>query len=136
MVSHSHSCGPAELGPWIIGFVWFPPSWTMLALLTMGRCWAMLKLPGIMPPGICGMLVPKSLAASFEPVELAGLSISMLAWLSPAALLLCLRCRFDDVLTFREPEEAPGPGAAFGGAAAMGTTPFPPMAAADEPVLP
>lgn len=106
----------------------------MLALLIIGRCWAMVKLPGIMPP-IDGMLVPRTRAASFEPVELVGLSMSMLAWLSAPALL-CLRCRLEDVVLLREPEEAPGPGTVFRGAAAIGTTPLPPIMAADEPVLP
>jgi hypothetical protein len=106
----------------------------MLALLIIGRCWATLKLPGIMPP-IDGILVPRARAASLEPVELVGLSMSMLAWLSALPVLLCLRCRLEDVL-LREPEEAPGPGVTFIGAAAMGTTDFPPIIPADDPVLP
>lgn len=73
-------------------------------------------------------------AASFDPVELSGLSISMLLgdWSSATALLLWRRCRFDEeeeetvaaVRGGRAP--APGPGAFLGGAAAIGTTPLPP----------
>jgi hypothetical protein len=95
----------------------------------------MWKLPGIMPPGRIGMLVPRARAASFEPVD-SGLSISIDARLSPPPLLLCLLCRFDDAVVFLDMEEAPGPGVDLGGAAAIGTTPLPPMAAVEEPVLP
>jgi hypothetical protein len=48
-----------------------------------------------------------------------------------ATLLLWRRCRFDDddeSAAVRGSEAAPGPGALLGGAAAMGTTPFPPTA--------
>lgn len=71
-----------------------------------------------------------------DVVELLGLSRSIvLEVISALPLLLCLRCLFDDVAVFLM-DDAPGPGAVFGGAAAMGTTPLPPMAAADDPVLP
>lgn len=102
----------------------------------MGRC-AMLKLLGIMgieciPPGVD----PRDRAASFEPVELLGLSISMLTGVSGGPLLLCRRWRFDDTVTGLVIAAAPGPGAVLGGAAAMGTTPLPPETPVDDPVLP
>jgi hypothetical protein len=71
-------------------------------------------------------------AASFDPVEFSGLSISMLLIdCSITTLLLCLRWRFDEDdederAAVRGRDAAPGPGVLFGGAAAMGTTPFPP----------
>ena len=48
-------------------------------------------------------------------------------------LLLCRRCRFDDEVgaLWIEDAPAPGPGLVFGGAAAIGTTPFPPTAPLD-----
>lgn len=87
-----------------------------------------MKLPGMMPPGcieLFGMLVPKARTVSLLATELPGLSISI-AGISAILLLLSRRCRFDDVVEFLEREEAPGPGTAFSGAAAMGTTPLPP----------
>jgi hypothetical protein len=67
-------------------------------------------------------------AASFEPVEFSGESTSMLS--IALTLLLCLRCRLGATATLLRgmlEAAAPGPGVAFGGAAAMGTTPFPPL---------
>lgn len=83
------------------------------------------------------LLEPRDRAASFDPVELPGLSISMppTAW-SPPALLLCRRCRFEPRVAVRERDAAPGPGALFGGAAAIGITPFPPTMPPVEPALP
>ena len=77
---------------------------------------------------------PTDLAASFEPVEFAGLSMSIDSIC--AAPLLPRLCRFDVpelLLPGRDVEAAPGPGAFFGGAAAIGTTPLPPTAPLLEP---
>lgn len=79
-------------------------------------------------------------AASLEPVELSGLSMSMLlllwerccCWCSTTTLLLWRRWRFDERVAVRVSDEAPGPGTFLGGAAAMAMTPF---AAADELVV-
>lgn len=104
--------------------------------------------PGIIPPGPIGLVVmpnpfaspmfvilppeeifiPTDFAASLEPVEFSGESTSMLS--IALTLLLCLRWRFGATATFDRgmlDAAAPGPGVAFGGAAAMGTTPFPPL---------
>jgi hypothetical protein len=87
---------------------------------------------------------PSDRAASLEPVEFSGLSTSMppplalpLPTLSAPALLLCLRWRFDDMVIERgsDAAPAPGPGVFLGGAAAIGTTPFPPTAPPDDPAL-
>jgi hypothetical protein len=78
---------------------------------------------------VCGV-EPSDLTASLESVEFAGLSISMPEIESAPPDLLCLRWRFEDDMPVidRGRDEAPGPGVDFGGAAAMGTTPFPPTA--------
>lgn len=114
------------------------------------------------------MLDPSGLAASFEPVEAAGLSMSMpeksllLPLPGPAALLLLLllaaaealvllplplllavalldaalllwrRCLLEAIAM--PLAAAPGPGAFFGGAAAIGTTPLPPATPVADPV--
>jgi len=78
----------------------------------------------IMPPmaGIPGLLMP---LLAFE--EASGPSMSMP---EPSAVppdFECRRCRFDTTGTVRATLlAAPGPGVDFGGAAAMGTTGFPP----------
>lgn len=79
------------------------------------------------------LLDPMDRAASLEPVDSCGLSMSIP---SPPALLLCLRCRFAEIEMVRGNEAAPGPGVALGGAAAMGTTPLPTVAPAMELALP
>ena len=84
------------------------------------------------------LLEPRERAASLDPVEFSGLSMSMIptGWSLPA-LLLWRRCRFEeDMAADREREEAPGPGVFLGGAAAMGTTPLPPTTPLEEPALP
>lgn len=117
-------------------------------------------IPGIIPPGPIGlvvmpnpfarpmfvmlppeaMLIPTDFAASFDPVEFSGESTSMLS--IALTLLLCRRCRFGATATLVRgilDAAAPGPGVAFGGAAAMGTTPFPPLipvAPTDDPAEP
>jgi hypothetical protein len=92
--------------------------------------------PGSEPEMVVGGAIDRT-PASLELVEAPpGLSMSILGDISAPPLLLCLRWRFDDTVAGRTREEAPGPGVDFGGAAAMGTTPFPPMPPADEPVLP
>lgn len=98
---------------------------------------AMPKLPGVMPPGIMDKLLVEANGriASLDPVEV-GLSISMLIDESPTILLLCRRCRFEDMVEGREMEDAPGPGAVLGGAAAIGITPLPPTGPVDEVALP
>lgn len=85
----------------------------------------------MLPPELI-MPIPIALAASLEPVEFSGESTSMLSM--ALTLLLCRRCRFGAVATVGRGtlEAAPGPGVAFGGAAAIGTTPFPPL----TPVVP
>lgn len=110
-------------------------------------------IPGIPIPGPIGLVVmpkpfarpmfvmlpefiipmPSDFAASFEPVEFSGESISMLS----IALtdLLCLRWRLGAMAIFDRgmlDAAAPGPGVGLGGAAAIGTTPFPPL----TPVVP
>ena len=72
--------------------------------------------------------IPIDFAASFDPVEFSGESISMLSIV--LTLLLFLRCRLGAALTLGRgmlDAVAPGPGAALGGAAAIGTTPLPPL---------
>ena len=90
-------------------------------------------LPGV-GKGVNPPVEPSERAASLEPVEFSGLSMSMI-W-SPPALLLWRRWRFEPMVDDLETEAAPGPGVLFGGAAAMGMTPFPPTTPADEPALP
>lgn len=92
----------------------------------------MWKLFGTIPPGRIDVWLWEVRIASFEPVEVVGLSKSIPDGISPAVLLLCLRCRFDDVAELLAIADAPGPGIALGGAAAMGMTPLPPMAAAED----
>jgi hypothetical protein len=78
-------------------------------------------------------------AASLELVELSGLSMSMLVndvCSIAMILLLYRRWRFEEEAAgavVRGSAAAPGPGMAFAGAAAMGTTPFPPTAPLVEP---
>lgn len=102
--------------------------------------WPIVKVPGeIMPPGrecMAPGVDPKDRAASLEPVELLGLSISMPAMGSLGPLRLCLRWRFEDAAADLDKAAAPGPGVALGGAAAIGTTPLPPTAPLDDAVLP
>jgi hypothetical protein len=72
--------------------------------------------------------IPIDFAASFDPVEFSGESRSMLS--IALTLLLCLLCLLGATATFplgRLDAAAPGPGVAFGGAAAIGITPFPPL---------
>jgi hypothetical protein len=86
-----------------------------------------------MLPRLPALLI-NALAASLLPVLFSGLSTSM-AWSMAETDLLCRRCRFGATACEREAEAvaaAPGPGVAFGGAAAMGTTPLPP----EIPVVP
>lgn len=80
-----------------------------------------------------GMLgvVPRGRGADSE-----GLSSSMADEFAVLSLLLCLRCLFDGAVAGRDMEEAPGPGAVFSGAAAIGTTPLPPTMAAPPYWLP
>lgn len=104
----------------------------------MGRCdmpnalaRPRLACPDIPPKPL---LDPRERAASLEPVEFSGLSISMPLSFAP---LLCLRWRLADMVAMdRGREAAPGPGVDLGGAAAIGTTPFPPTAFVVEPALP
>jgi hypothetical protein len=109
-------------------------------------------IPGIIPAGPIGLavmpnpfarpmfvtlppdaiVIPIAFAASLEPVE-SGESTSMLSM--ALTLLLSRRCRLGATVTpFRGMLDAaaPGPGVAFIGAAAIGTTPFPPL----TPVVP
>lgn len=79
------------------------------------------------------LLEPSERAVSLDPVEFSGLSMSIVL---SAALLLCLRCLLADTATVRGSAEAPGPGVDFGGAAAIGTTPFPPTAPFAVPAFP
>jgi hypothetical protein len=60
------------------------------------------------------------------------LLLLLLAELLTAALLLWRRCRLEAMAI--PLEAAPGPGAFFGGAAAMGTTPLPPATPVADPV--
>lgn len=80
-----------------------------------------------------GMLgvVPSGRAADSE-----GLSSSMADEFAVPSLLLCLRCLFDGAVAGRDMDEAPGPGAVFSGAAAIGTTPLPPTMVAPPYWLP
>lgn len=79
------------------------------------------------------LLDPMERAASLEPVEFSGLSMSIPL---SAAPLLCLRWRFADMVAMvLGRDAAPGPGVDLGGAAAIGTTPLPPTPAV-EPALP
>lgn len=138
IVSHSHSCGPVVPPGVIIGPCWLLPMATILWLI-MGRC-IMPKLLEDMPPGsdVMAGVLPRDRIPSLEPVDVfPGLSKSIAGDMSAPPLLLCLRWRFDDTFTTgRDMAEAPGPGVGFGGAAAIGITPFPPIPPADEPVLP
>lgn len=139
IVSHSHSCGPVPVPAGVIVRADCPLG--MPAIMpgpTTGRC-VMPKL--LAKPRLAAfdiapnpLLDPNERAASLDPVEFSGLSMSIT--LSPPALLLCLRCRFADIAIVRGRDAAPGPGVDLGGAAAIGTTPFPPTAAAAEPALP
>jgi hypothetical protein len=69
-------------------------------------------------------------AASLEPVEFSGLSMSISPEISISVVLLCRLWRLELMDIDRDTEDAPGPGVDFGGAAAMGTTPLPPTALA------
>lgn len=146
MVNHSHSCGPVP-----------------------APCWPGMTMPGGGPPfipgapiapGAIGLVMPNPLArpmldmlpplptrpipidfaASFDPVEFSGESTSMLS--IALTLLLCRRCLLGatDILDRGMLDAAaPGPGVALGGAAAIGTTPLPPLipvAPAEEPAEP
>ena len=117
-----------------------PPPPARLRLLELG-CIAASAL--LEPRGLDDR--DKAAAASLDPVELSGLSMSMLVrdCSMIAMLLLWRRWRFDD----DEEEEraadregraaAPGPGRVFAGAAAIGTTPLPPATTPlEEPALP
>jgi len=65
-----------------------------------------------------------------DPVEFSGLSTSISPERSISTFLLCRLWRFELIDIDLEIEDAPGPGVDLGGAAAMGTTPFPPTAPA------
>jgi hypothetical protein len=72
--------------------------------------------------------IPTDFAASFDPVEFSGESTSIFSM--ALTLLLCRLCLFGATVTFVRgmlDAAAPGPGVSFGGAAAMGTTPLPPL---------
>lgn len=75
-------------------------------------------------------------AASFGLAISPGASRSMPLEVSEPTLLLCRRWRFDDAAADRDADDAPGPGVAFGGAAAMGTAPFTPVVPTEEPMFP
>lgn len=77
---------------------------------------------------------PKERAASLDPVEFSGLSMSIIGAVSFVALLLLWRRCLLDGMVERGREAAPGPGVLLGGAAAMGTTPLPPTAPVLKPV--
>lgn len=107
----------------------------------MGRCvmpnpLVKATLPGLGIPLMKPLAELTDRAASLEPVEFAGLSMSM----PPAdslvpALLLLRRCLFEEpvVPTLRVIDAAPGPGVFLGGAAAIGITPLPPTAPLADP---
>lgn len=84
--------------------------------------------------------VPRGFAASLEPDDVAGESTSILS--IALTLLLWSLCLLGGTATLdRELADAvaPGPGVALGGAAAMGTTPLPPLTAVvptDDPAEP
>lgn len=83
--------------------------------------------------------IPLDRAASLDSVEFVGESISMLS--IALTLLLCLRCLFGPAVPVRGKlaAAAPGPGVSLSGAAAIGTTPLPPLTAAfpaEEPADP
>ena len=135
MVNHSHSCGPVPvpLTPFCVrtipGGGAIPPGMTTPPGPTGRVILKPLTRPifDILPPAPI-MPIPTDLAASLDPVEFVGESISMVSIaLTP---LLCLLCLFGAVAVVergRVAAAAPGPGVSFGGAAAMGTTPFPPL---------
>src|SRR6187549_2383773 len=108
----------------------------------MGR-WPMLKpfvRPALLDVDILEspLVDPMDWAASLEPVEFSGLSMSILLETSLTAVLLSRRWRFDDreiVLGRGAEPAAPGPGVFFGGAAAIGITPLPPTAPFEDPAL-
>jgi len=97
----------------------------------------MLFMPMPMDPGPMGLVVipnplarPMFVILPFDPVEFSGESMSMLSMV--LTLLLCLLCLLGAATALllgilAETDAAPGPGVALGGAAAMGTTPFPPL---------
>lgn len=138
IVSHSHSCAPVELFEPCIPFGWLPLNDIILDP-AMGR-WPIVKLLlDINVVEIEGMLgvAPRERAISTEPTKLLGASISMADDANKPSPLLCRRCRFEEAVEGRElDDEAPGPGVAFGGAAAIGTTPLPPAATAVVPAFP
>ena len=121
-----------------------------MRLLALG-CIPMPASPVLEPNDL---VITEAAAASFDPVEFSGLSISMLLMdCSIAILLLWRRWRFeeeddeeDDEALLRAAavrggrDAAPGPGVFLGGAAAIGTTPFPPTTppplAEEPPALP
>ena len=84
-------------------------------------------------------LIPRDLAASFDPVLLVGESTSMLSIADTD--FEWRRWRFGATVEVRGMLEAaaPGPGVAFGGAAAIGITPLPlliPVVPTEEPADP
>lgn len=134
MVSHSHSWGPvpAPLCPGMTIPGGGPPFMPDMLIppgpigLVMPNAFPRLILDMLPPPPTSPM--PTDLAASFDPVEFSGESTSMLS--AVLALLLCLLCLFGATEMFDRgilDAAAPGPGVALGGAAAMGTTPLPPL---------
>lgn len=135
IVSHSHSWGPAEPPTPFNMLVWLPDM--LIMPVPIGVRWFMPKPLDDMPPGNPERPAeePIGRAASLDPVD-SGLSMSMLIGASAVMLLLCRRCRFEDTVAGLELEDAPGPGLVFGGAAAIGTTPLPPTAPAEEPEPP
>lgn len=132
MVSHSHSWGPVPVPFWpgiIEGWPPFMPDIPIpgpIGLVDMPNPLTSPMLDMLPPDGTSP--IPIDFAASLDPVEFSGESISMLS--TALTLLLCLRCLLGATATFERgmlEAVAPGPGAALGGAAAIGTTPLPPL---------
>ena len=148
MVNHSHSCGPVPapatpFGPPIdipfggppippIPAIPIPPGPIGLVVIPNPLASPMFVM---LPPPVPIMPMPNGFAASFEPVEFSGESMSMVS--IALTLLLCRLCRFGATATFARgalDAAAPGPGVAFRGAAAIGTTPLPPLIVVVPPI--
>jgi hypothetical protein len=126
IVNHSHSCGPVPPGPPTPFGPTMPPGPIIMGLCVMPNPFASPIFTPVGPPSIMPPM-PDILDSSTPPLGVSGLSTSIPDPSTAETDFECRRCRFGATATVRGTLlAAPGPGVDLGGAAAIGTTAFPP----------